>query len=336
MWKIMLGVALVVVGLAGCSASVPSAPRPEEAEPQPPLTNTVAAHRTPTAPATPSIPGASLPATHPFHDAPREPTVFAPGVISTDAEEWGITFTPDGLSAYFARSEQFFPQSRQATIMETHWEDGRWSEPRVAAFSGEWSDIDPFISPDGTQLFFSSIRPVDGVERADINLWVVERAGEGWGDPIYLGDTVNSTADELYPAVTADGTLYFASDRRGGEGGWDIYRAVRDATGAYQAAENLGPPINTARWEFNPYISPDGTTLLFTALGRSATGALGGIYVTYLQDNVWSEPVGLGPLVNSSADEYHPRLSPQGDVLFFVRRTQQGDIYHVQWDAVRP
>ncbi len=335
MWKITLCVVLVVWGVVGCSGAAQPAPSPEDAGAPVPPVEPSATGSTPTTSASPTrlVATAPPPTVAPLAQAPTEPALFAPGVVSTEAEEWSITFTPDGQTAYFARSDAFFPQSRQATILETHWQGGQWSEPRPASFSGEWSDIDPFIAPDGSRLFFSSIRPVAGAVRADLNVWMVERVGEGWSEPIYLGDALNSPADELYPAVAADGTLYFASDRPGGTGGWDIYRAVPDEAGVYQAPENLGPPINTSQWEFNPFISPDGSLLLFTRLSNAEKGSL---YLAYFQDGVWGEPVPLGPLVNTSADEYHPRLSPQGDVLFFVRRTQQGDIYHVQWASVQP
>ncbi len=274
--------------------------------------------------------------TDPLAGAMAEPTLFGEGVISTEAEEWGITFTPDGRTAYFARSDAFFPQSRQATIMETHWGEDGWSEPVAASFSGQWSDIDPFVSPDGSRLFFSSIRPVEGVDRKDLNLWMVERVGNGWGEPVYLGDGVNSERDELYASITADRVLYFASDRTGGRGGWDIYRAVPDETGAYPTSENLGVPVNTIEWEFNPDISQDGSQLLFTSLNRPGGAGAGDIYVSGSTGSGWSEPEPLSPLVNTAADEYHPRHSSQGDVLFFVRRRGQGDLFYVRWDAVRP
>src|SRR5688500_20191206 len=86
---------------------------------------------------------------------------------------------------------------RQATIYLTRRTGDQWSAPEVAPFSGTWSDIDPSVSPDGQRLYFSSIRPVDGQTRADIDIWVMERAGDGWSTPVRLGAEVNTAEEEL-------------------------------------------------------------------------------------------------------------------------------------------
>lgn len=268
----------------------------------------------------------------PWGEPPGTPEVVAPGVISTDAYEWRLALTPDGRTAYFPRSEGFFPVTRQATILVTRWVDGRWTEPEVAPFSGRYPDLDPFISPDGQWLHFSSIRPVNGEERTDSDLWRVRRKpGGGWGEPEHLG-AVNSPADELYSTVASDGTLYFASDRADGLGGWDIYRARPKPGGGYGPAENLGAPVNTAGWEFNPTVTPDGRLLLFTGLDRAGGAGYGDIWASERVRGGWSEPAGVGPLVNTAADEYHPSLSPSRDRLFYV---SNGDIYQVATDALR-
>jgi hypothetical protein len=273
--------------------------------------------------------------------ARETPTVFAPGVISDEREQWRITFTPDGKTAYFAASDFFFPFTRRATIYESHLRGGTWSTPVVASFSGQYSDIDPFLSPNGQRLYFSSIRPVDGVTNGDIDLWMVERTADGWGESIHLGPEVNSpTADELYPSVSANGTLYFASGPFFPQPGrhFDIYSAERDGDG-FAPRQALGAGVNTApvagggrqdAWEFNPEISVDGKTLVFTSLRPGGYG-LGDLYVSHLHQGEWSAARNLGPRVNTAADEYHPTLSRDRRTLFFVRRSHpnDGDFYQV-------
>jgi Tol biopolymer transport system component len=277
---------------------------------------------------------------------PATAQIFAPGVISDAREQWRITFTPDGKTAYFSSSNFFFPFTRQATIYVSHRVDGEWTTPEVAPFSGTYSDIDPFISPNGQRLYFSSIRPVNGVINGDIDLWMVERTADGWSEPIHLGPEVNSpTADELYPSASADGTLYFASGPFFPQPGrhYDIYSAERDGDG-FAPRQALGSGVNTTpvaggglqdAWEFNPEISVDGKTLVFTSLRPGGYG-LGDLYVSHLHQGEWSPAQNLGPAVNTAADEYHPTLSRDRRTLWFVRRAfpTPGNFYHISTSAL--
>jgi hypothetical protein len=267
--------------------------------------------------------------------------IFSPDVISDAKWQWRITFTPDGATAYFAESDGFFPATRKATIYESHLRDGVWSEPAVAPFSGVYSDIDPFITPDGRRLYFSSIRPVDGAPKTDIDLWMVEKTAAGWGAPVRLGPEVNTPGDELYASASSDGTLYFASGPQAPGAGlhFDIYRARPGDGTAFAPREALGAGVNTqpsasdaglqAAWEFNPEISTDGRTLLFASLRPGGAG-LGDLYVSRFEDGAWTAAARLGPAVNTAADEYHPTLSRDGKTLYFVRRVSgHGDFYSI-------
>jgi hypothetical protein len=284
---------------------------------------------------------------------PIAPELFAPGTISDAREQWRITFSRDGSTAYFAASEQFFPFSRKATIYVSRFNGSGWSAPDTAMFSGKYSDMDPALSPDGRRLYFSSIRPVNGVVRGDLDIWMVEQNGRGWSDPIHLGPEVNSIGDELYPSVARDGALYFASGPRAPAPGqhYDIYRAMPSSTppsarngvmpprpwftegepldSTVNRAPRPGDPNLQSAWDFNPEISADGTMLVFTSLRPGGHG-LGDLYVSHLAKGKWTTAVNLGPAVNTAADEYHPTLSRDGEWLYFVRRgPNPGDFYRV-------
>lgn len=264
------------------------------------------------------------------------PALFAKDVISSPLEEYRISFAPDGRTIYFARSRAFFPVSRQSAILTSQWQNGTWSEPQTAPFSGRWADIDPFVTPDGRRIYFSSIRPVDGEERTDSDLWYVERRGSGWSEAIHVSG-VNSRHDELYPSLAPDGTLYFGSDRPDGRGGWDIWKAA-PAGGGFGTPVNLHD-LNSSQWEFNPAISPDGRYLVFTSIGRTENIGMGDLFVSWSNGPTWSVPVHLNPWANSPADDYHPSFSPDGQLLYFIRRQNPatgGDIYAVPWSMVQP
>jgi Tol biopolymer transport system component len=305
-------VALTTLSACGGADATPSAASPMSQPPSSPSR-------------TPAIPSAAPSASEGLAAAP-DAQVLAAGVISTDAEEYRISFTPDGAAAYFARGDAFFPQSRQATIYEARFEGGEWTEPEVASFSGDHPDIDPWVSPDGTYLLFSSIRPVDGVDRSDAELFRVDREGDGWGEPVHL-PSLGSDADELGASVAEDGLMIFASDRPGGAGGWDLYVAAR-AEGGWDEPSPLDA-LNTADWEFNPAIDPAGERLVFTSIGRAGGSGLGDLFVSEAEGGAWAEERPLP--MNSAADEYHPSTSPDGRTLYFVRRSGDGDLYEVPW-----
>src|SRR6185312_5425691 len=127
------------------------------------------------------------------------PQVFAPGVISGPADDEGPTFTPDGRTVYFFRNN-----SSDYFIMESHRLKDGWSTPVIAPFSGQWRDVEPALSQDGSYMIFASTRPIPGSSTPPDgswggqphpgkggNLWRVDRKGDGWSEPVRLPDTVN-------------------------------------------------------------------------------------------------------------------------------------------------
>lgn len=257
---------------------------------------------------------------HPYaSDKPlTEPRVFAEGILCTGDYESHPAFTPDGKTVYFLKNN---PNFTFWTIVVSHFESGRWTQPEVAPFSGQYSDADPFITPDGKRFYFISSRPLDSVAGArakdDLDIWVMEKTARGWSEPKNLGAPVNSKGNEWYPTIAANGTIYFGSDREGGKGRTDLYRA-RLANGSYSAAENLGEPLNTQFNEFEPMISADESFLIFMCGGRE--GARGGfdLYISYNRNGVWTKPVNLGDKINSRGNELSPKISPDGKYFFWT------------------
>ena len=262
-------------------------------------------------------------ARHPYASSSPlpEPVVFGAGVISTGDDESHPAFTPDGRTLYFLKNT---PNFGHWTIVVSRFERGRWSTPEVAPFSGQYSDADPFITPDGQRFFFISRRPVDGKQKEDNDIWMMEKKGDGWGEPQHLGPTINSEANEWFPTVANNGTLYFGSERPGGQGSADIWRAPL-IQGKYGEAENLGPPVNSRAGEFEPLIAPDESFLIFAAAGRA--GGLGAfdLYVSWRQEGVWTQPRNLGEGINSSGWDFAPKLSPDGRYFFFASNRSFAD-----------
>jgi Tol biopolymer transport system component len=257
------------------------------------------------------------------------PKVFAEGIINTSADEYGPAFTPDGRTVFFVRRVS---RSGPEHIMVSRLSQGKWSAPQTAEFSGQYFDKEPFISPDGKRLFFASQRPVSGTEPKkgrDFDLWFVEKTASGFGAAKHLGPVVNTAGYENYPAVTADGTLYFASVREGGKGQNDLYRS-RLVNGQYLQPENLAE-INTPQTDADPYVAPDGSFLIFSS-DRPGSYGEGDLYASYNQSGKWTEPRNLGPGLNTKEYEYTPLVSPDKKTFFFSRGW--GEIYQVELSAL--
>ena len=249
------------------------------------------------------------------------PTVFAPGIISTGGFESHPAFTPDGRTLYFVKST---PSFSFWTICVSRLANGRWSEPEIAPFSGQYSDADPFITRDGRHLYFISTRPVTaGGAPKDLDIWVMDREAAGWSAPRALPAPINSPGAEWFPSLASNGTLYFGSDRPGGQGRTDLYRA-RLADGKYAEAENLGPVVNSPVNDFEPFIAPDESFLILMT-GRPGGRGGADLWVTYNRDGVWSPPVVVGGGVNSPGTEYSPGLSPDGRTFFWTSARETFD-----------
>lgn len=246
--------------------------------------------------------------------APDRPVLVGEGVISTGDYESHPAFTPDEKTLYFLKDA---PSFEYWTIFVSDLKDGRWSEPRLAPFSGQFRDADPFITADGSKLFFISSRPVPGKTHRDLDIWVMDRTSDGgWSEPHNLGAPVNSDGQEWYPTVAADGTLYFGSDRPGGKGRTDLYR-TRFVDGRYLEPENLGDAINTPMEEYEPYVAPDQSFLLFMGDNRDGRGD-SDLFVSYQRNGVWTKAVPLPPVINSAAAEYSPKVSADGKTFYWT------------------
>jgi len=144
-------------------------------------------------------------------------------------------------------------------------------------------------------------------------------------NPVNLGINVNSNADEYLPALSADGsTLIFTrSENINGVRNEDFYISYND-TDEWQFANNLGEPINTLKNEGAQCITADGKTLYFTACSRNDSYGRCDIYQSDFVNEKWTNPVNLGPNVNTESWESQPSISSDGRQLFFVSNRPGG------------
>ncbi len=187
------------------------------------------------------------------------------GSFNSRSPEGMSTLVRDGKMMYFTacQREQVYGYCDiwEATMDGT---DASNVKPIMGyANSGKW-ESQASVSCDGSTLYFASDRP-GGL--GGIDIWKSTKDADGhWLDPINLGPRINTPEDEEAPFISNDGkTLYFSSTGHLGMGKQDIFVSFQDENDEWGTPVNLGPPINTAYWEFGFFISADGSTGYFAS-----------------------------------------------------------------------
>lgn len=210
--------------------------------------------------------------------------------VNTKYNDGASTFTGDGLTMYYT----IFPEKKKSnnSIYETRYDPRRenWNKP-------------------------SKVERVNGY--ADV---VVNSRGKTKSRPTY----------DAHPYVTKDGrTIFFSSNRPGGQGGMDIWFARRVGAG-WSEPINAGPVVNTPFDEVTPYLSDNGGTLYFSSNGHVSFGGQD-VFKAEGQVGNWTDPVNLGKPLNSSYDEYSPVVFNEDSSFLFASNRPGGtgdvDIY---------
>lgn len=238
------------------------------------------------------------------------PDIFAPGIVTTAADEYALEVSADGNEILFVRDASIMLAIRDA--------EGFWTPPAVAPFSGKFIDGEPCFSPDGRVIYFSSRRP-HARTKLNSNIWIVAKTGAGWGTPV-LFDKLPGDKTIHAPSAAANGNIY--------EDG--IIR-FKKADEAYRAAERLSPAVKG----MFPFVAPDESYVLFSARPSGRSDA--DLFVSFQRSaGSWTQPLSLGDRINSQANEGNSFVTADGRFLFFSKKM---DIYWVSAkviDELRP
>ena len=150
-----------------------------------------------------------------------------------------------------------------------------------------------------------------------------------------MGKTINSSHNEDHASFSPDGQkLFFASDRRGGLGGLDIYVSEKNPAGEWGEAQNMGPNINSPEDETSAFLVNDGNTLYFSSKGHFNMGGYDIFYVNRLKNGNWSEAKNLGYPINTTRDNefFQPTLKGKTGfiALFDQDEKKTKEIYHIE------
>ena len=246
----------------------------------------------------------------------------------------GLTFSPDGKTAWWAEWDGKWggPDKGPSTIYRSEHTGKEWGEPVPAPFTDGFSDDDPFVSPDGEWLYFISDRPVDeSDEDPDANIWRYSLKVPDRLEHL----PVNSPQAEYSPVVTLNRRLYFASDRDGGPGRGDIYVA-EPAGGSFLDPRPLDPAVNSRHGEWNVWVSPKESELIFESSSRPTNRSTpGDLYYSVRTPGGWSPAIPLGNL-NSLDSDLLPRMHPDGKTLYYTTAPIGGHARIISVDWINP
>jgi outer membrane protein OmpA-like peptidoglycan-associated protein len=214
--------------------------------------------------------------------------------INTPLNEGAQTLSADGTLLFFTRCNH--PDGfGSCDIWFSRLVNGSWTLPRNAGrpLNTQAWEGQPSLSAFGDVLYFSSNRP-GGKGNKDI--WSIDLMGwrpDGlpfWGEPVNLGDSINTSGDEISPFIHPNNIdLFFASDYWPGFGGFDLFRSYRKPDGEWITAKNLGYPVNTTGNEQGLVIERRGV-MAYLASNRDADRGMD-IYTFELDEALRPDPI---------------------------------------------
>jgi tetratricopeptide (TPR) repeat protein len=247
---------------------------------------------------------------------------LGPG-INTKTDDYHAVVSGNDQTMVFVSTLKFYEG-----IFFTQKSNGLWLEP-VNINAQVLSDGDMFptgLSYDGKKMLL--------VKRADVNndIFISEFDGRMWSKAMPISENINSRNNEDYASFSKDGnTIYFTSDRRGGNGGFDIYKSVK-AGDTWGKPENLGDVVNSPFDEKSPFITADGKYLYFSSNGHFTMGGYD-IFYSEMEDGVWLRPVNAGYPLNTTSDNifFVPVLEGKEGYISLMKDEGHGgqDIYRV-------
>ncbi|MCW3806274.1 hypothetical protein [Plebeiibacterium marinum] len=251
--------------------------------------------------------------------------------INTSANEYAALVTPWDSLMYFT--------STRGKKMNTHGNEkiyyclGAPNDSSIQVYPTKGFKKSVHISIAGVDsknekiLFYKGKRKNGSLNSAKINY------GKVLKKKILKGAINHVAYRESSISIAEDGSAYVVIDRVGGHGKKDIWVCKHNGSGRFSGLQNLGSVINTKYNEEAVYISPDGNTLYFSSEGHDSLGGYDIFKTTKNEDGSWTEPVNMGSMINSPANELFFQPYPGDNIILFSSDRDGGnggyDIYSI-------
>jgi WD40-like Beta Propeller Repeat len=240
--------------------------------------------------------------------------MFAPNIISDEFGNRDMAISPEGDEIFYTMQ---FNYGMLSTILYSKKINGKWTAPEVADFCGQYKDLEPAFSFDGSKLYFSSTRPLnDTGSEKDYDIWYATKTNGKWGNAVNMKTPVNSDKDEYYASVAKNNNIYFT---RAVEGREEDIMVCKFTNGKYTEAESLPDSINSTGDEFNAFVDPGENYIIFSGYKRKDGYGNGDLYISKKNEKgEWQQAKNLGAIINSSKLDYCPYVTPDKKYFFFT------------------
>ena len=247
--------------------------------------------------------------------------------INSPSDDYNGVISGNGKVMVWANSKTFY----EAVYMSIR-ENDQWGLPLLIT-PQIVSDGD--LLPSGLSFDGTSLLLIKTDKRGNTDIWISRLNGNIWSPAEPIEGAINSNSDEDHASFSPDGRhIYFSSDRRGGEGGLDLWYSERQRDGEWGAPVNMGDQINTDKDETSAYMSPDGERFIFASKGHFNMGGYD-IFRCELEENrTWTQPTNIGYPLNTTSDNTFYVPINNGLQALYTRYTNEAigkrDLWYVE------
>lgn len=275
-------------------------------------------------------------------DAAKNPVDFKPERLSENVntvnDEYWPSVSLDGSKLVFTRLQKPATGLMQEDFFISAYDSSGWEKAiPISEINTNENEGAQALSADGRLLFFTACNRPDGKGSCDIYYSVFN--GKVWSSPKNAGSVVNSSNWDGQPSLSSDNRyLYFSSNRSGGKGKKDIWRAelteiMENGILRWKEPKNAGEILNTAGDEISPFVHPNNKTFYFASDFHTGMGGMD-LFVSDIQnDGGFSVPRNLGYPINTHKDEQGLNIAFNGKTAWFSSEREQGfglDIFTFQ------
>ena len=242
--------------------------------------------------------------------------IFAPEIISvTNRGEYAFAISPNH-DEYFYNTGMSEDTTQPYGLLQLKRIGDKWLKPQKANLNqkGFWEQ-EAFYSPDGNNIFYAVS------DSGYTKIWFSHKTNNGWSKGELFNSPINDSSKRVfYATFSNNGNLYYTNVDK-----LKINMSENDS-GTYNSFKEIGLPHAG-----HAYIAPDENFIVFDSKQSDSYGKTD-IYVAFktMYGN-WSEPINLGPQVNTEYLETCPSLSPDGKYIFFGRYNDENEKSNIYW-----